>query len=205
MGERLRPCRPGSARLRSVIEDFSFEEDFMVETQRLLLRSWRGEDIDALAEMQSDPETMRYMADGHCPDRGECAEAIEQLESHRCEHGFGIWAAELRATGELVGWVGLTTPEWLPEEMPAVEVGYLFDRAHWGTGLATEAAQRSLRFGFQELELASIIGIHQTANTASACVLAKLGMRKVKETQHPEIGRELEVKIIDRETFGEAG
>ena len=100
----------------------------MVETQRLRLRTWRDEDLDLLLEMQGDPETMRYMADGHCPDRGECAEAIEQIESHCCEHGFGIWAAEMRATGELVGWVGLTTPGWLPEVMPAVEVGYLFGR-----------------------------------------------------------------------------
>ena len=106
----------------------------MIETQQLLLRTWRDEDLDLLLEMQRDPETMRYMADGHCPDRGECAEAIEQIESHRCEHGFGIWAAEIRATGELVGWVGLTTPGWLPEVMPAVEVGYLFGRAHWGQG-----------------------------------------------------------------------
>lgn len=194
-----------SARLRSAFGERFIDGRLMVETQRLRLRTWRDEDLDLLLEMQGDPQTMRYMADGHCPDRGECAEAIEQIESHRCEHGFGIWAAEMRATGELVGWVGLTTPGWLPEVMPAVEVGYLFGRAHWGQGLATEAAHRSLRFGFEELGFTSIIGIHQKANTASGVVMEKLGMRKVMETRHPGIGRVLEVKTIDRKTFEEAG
>ena len=177
----------------------------MIETERLRLRPWRLEDVDVLLELHSDVETMRYMADGRCPNRAECVERVEQSESHRRKHGFGLWAADLRATGELVGWVGLTTPEWLPEVMPAVEVGYLFGRSYWGCGLATEAARRSLEYGFQELELRSIIGIHQTANVASARVLTKLGMREHREMVHPGIGRALKVKRIDRQTFGEPG
>lgn len=162
------------------------------------MRGWRDEDLDALVELQSDPETMRYTADGHRPDRDECAANIERIELHRREHGFGIWAASSRATGELVGWVGLTTPDWLPEVMPAVEVGCLFGRAHWGRGLATEAAGRSLRFGFEELELASIIGIHQSANEVSGRVLSKLGMRFERETSHPVLGRPLTVRAVER-------
>ncbi|WP_237552257.1 GNAT family N-acetyltransferase [Streptomyces sp. SID5789] len=49
----------------------------------------------------------------------------------------------------MAGFTGLSVPNYLPEVLPAVEVGWRLGRAHWGQGMATEAAAAALRFGFE--------------------------------------------------------
>ena len=69
------------------------------------------------------------------------------------QHGFGMFALELRATGELIGFTGLAVPQFLPEVMPAVEIGWRLGRAFWRRGLTTEAAAAALRFGLIDRDL----------------------------------------------------
>ena len=113
-----------------------------VETERLRLRSWREDDLDAFARITADPEVMRYMLRG--PLRREEAQArIERFEHQRRERGLGHWAVEERESGALLGGIGLFHHEDWPEDPNNVEVGWLLDRSAWGRGLATEGAQDS--------------------------------------------------------------
>ena len=64
--------------------------------------------------------------------------------------GFGIEALIDRATGAMIGWAGLAVPHFLPEVLPAVEVGWRLARAQWGKGLATEAGAAAVDFGFTD-------------------------------------------------------
>jgi RimJ/RimL family protein N-acetyltransferase len=148
-----------------------------IETDRLLLRRWREEDLDAYTRICADPEVMRYMGGPRTHQR--CEEQISWFVQHWEERGFGQWAAEERATGAFIGRIGLLYHDDWPEDEHKTEVGWLLDRSFWGRGLATEGARASVRHGFEELELERIISIIHPENTASRRVAekAKLSLR----------------------------
>src|SRR5437667_8519927 len=108
-----------------------------VETERLRLRSWRDDDLEPFAAINADPEVARFLRDGTPATREQTAELLARIREHWEEHGFGLWAAELKDAGELVGFVGLAVPTFLPEVLPSVEVGWRLARVRWGQGLAT--------------------------------------------------------------------
>jgi RimJ/RimL family protein N-acetyltransferase len=153
-----------------------------------------------MAAINADPEVMRWIGDGTPVDLEATAAATARAERHWEEHGFGLFAVELRATGELVGFTGLNVPRTLPEIMPAVEIGWRLGREHWGQGLATEAARAALRFGFTDRGLDRIVGIHRTGNAASARVMHKLGMHLDRDTTDGR-GHAIRVHALDRSRY----
>lgn len=174
-----------------------------IQTERLLLRQWRPDDLDPLAEIFASDLVWRYPR-GHGLDRDATQGFLERFGRHWAEYGFGIWAAELRQTGALVGYVGLQVPALLPELMPSVEVGYRLDPSVWRRGLATEGAAASLAHGFQTLGLDRIIGIYQPENVASGRVMRKVGMRGWRSARDEEHDIDLELYEITRQEW-EAG
>ncbi len=151
------------------------DASFELETPRLRLRAWRDEDLEAYAAMTSDPATMRFMGSGPLT----CAEAEEQIVRFRrgppAVGGAPHAAAELKATGELVGRIGLFhQPDWPGPDQ--VEVGWLLAREHWGRGYATEGARATLAFAFERLGLARVISLALPENTRSRAVMERLGM-----------------------------
>jgi RimJ/RimL family protein N-acetyltransferase len=169
-----------------------------LRTDRLVLRQWEAADLDGLARMYSDPQVTRYLGDGRCLTRAETAEMIGIMQRHWDEQGFGLWAATVKESDALIGRIGLAVPSFLPEVLPAVEVGWVLDRAFWGRGLATEGARACLEFGFTTLELDRIISICNAGNVASERVMVKLGMRLERETVHPGLGLPVKVYAISR-------
>ena len=176
-----------------------------LRTSRLLLRRWRDDDLDALAAIYADPEVMRYIRDGSVRTREETAEHLTTMEQHWNEHGFGLFAAEVRATGELAGWVGLAVPHFLPEVLPTVEIGWRLGRSFWGAGLATEGAHAALRFGLVDRGLDRIVSIRQVDNERSGRVMEKLGLRFDRRTTVPGNGRRVDVFAITRGQYSAAG
>jgi RimJ/RimL family protein N-acetyltransferase len=170
----------------------------MLETDRLSLRRWQDDDLDDLAAMNADPEVMRYILDGSVRDRQQSAQSLAKMERQWEDRGFGLFAVELRATGVLIGWAGLAVPEFLPEVLPAVEIGWRLARAWWGQGYATEAAAAALRFGFDDLSLDRVISIRHVDNDRSARVMAKLGLTYQFDTVVPEHHQPVAVHAITR-------
>jgi RimJ/RimL family protein N-acetyltransferase len=170
-----------------------------LETDRLLLRSeWRDDDLDALAAMNADPEVMRYILDGAVRDREQSARALEKATRDWAARGYGLFAVEVRETGTLAGWAGLALPEFLPEVMPAVEIGWRLARGSWGNGYATEAAAAALRFGFDDLGLDRVISIRHPENVRSARVMEKLGLVHAFDTVIPVYDLPVAVHAVDR-------
>jgi len=97
--------------------------------------------------------------------------------------------AERPAPERCLGFAGLAVPSFLPEMMPAVEVGWRLARDGWGRGLATEAARAALDEAFGPLGLASVISIIAEGNERSVRVADKLGMRRGADRLHPTRGR----------------
>ena len=166
-----------------------------LETERLLLRPWRpAEDLDALAAINADPDVMRFVAPNRPLTRAETAGQLERFVAHWERHGFGLWAVVPRdGDGRAIGFAGLAIPSFLPQILPAVEVGWRLASGSWGRGYATEAARASVAFGFERLGLRSIVSVIEPGNVRSLRVAEKLGMRPAPDRVHPVSRRRLRV------------
>ena len=167
-----------------------------LQTDRLLLRRWRETDIAGFARLCADPEVMKFIGNGETRTANQAERAVRTFEAEWESKGYGLFAVELRASGDFLGFAGLSTPDFLPEVMPAVEIGWPFDRTHWGNGYATEAATAALQFGRNVRGLGPIVSICQTGNDASRRIMQKLGMVFERRTVDPTCGRAVEVYRI---------
>ncbi|MFJ7276336.1 GNAT family N-acetyltransferase [Kitasatospora sp. NPDC098663] len=172
-----------------------------LETPRLILRRWREEDVAPMAAVNADPEVMRWIRDGSVRDEQQTRGGIQAWESEWDAQGFGLFAVEIRSTGELAGFTGLSVPGFLPEVLPAVEVGWRLGRSHWGQGLATEAAAAAVWFAFEERGLERIVSITQVGNDASERIMTKLGMQLTRETVSPAGGRRVRVFALSSDQY----
>jgi [ribosomal protein S5]-alanine N-acetyltransferase len=161
-------------------------------TARLRLRPFREGDLAALHALWSDPVVGRWVGGTHHTLR-ESAEELGGHLRHQDRHGFALWAAEERATGELVGEVGL---QLLEGRGPEVEIGWAVSAAGRGRGLAHEASARWLQAGFEELGLERIVAVVLPGNVASRRLSERLGMHE--EGVRHVYGHEHVVYAIDR-------
>jgi RimJ/RimL family protein N-acetyltransferase len=173
-------------------------------TERLRLRMWRDEDLDPLAEIYADPEVMRFIRNGSIRTAQETAADLARMRQEWRERGYGLFAVEVRESGELAGWAGLAVPNFLPEVLPSVEIGWRLGRAHWGRGYATEAARVAMAFGFDEAGLDRMVSICNVQNHASRRVMTKLGMTLQRRTATPAHGTPVDVTEITRTRFAAA-
>ena len=168
-----------------------------LQTDRLCLRKWTASDADPWSKLCADPSFWRYPL-GRAVGRAESAGLLTKFARHWDEHGFGLWAAIERERGVLIGFIGLAVPTFLPEVLPAVEIGWRLGTEWRGQGLASEGGRAAMAFGFEELSLGRIVSIAEPANTASLRVARRLGMTFDRATRHPALGVPLVVTSIDR-------
>ena len=109
--------------------------------------------------------------------QSETEAMIRLLEDRMDQHGFSFWAAELKATNELIGFIGLNVPGYELPFSPCVEIGWRLAHKFWGQGLAQEGAMASLKYGFDHLGLAEIVSFTTTGNHRSRRVMEKIGMQ----------------------------
>jgi RimJ/RimL family protein N-acetyltransferase len=159
-----------------------------IETQRLVLRRWRDEDLDGFAAMNADPEVMRFIGDGHVQDRAEAADLLDRIRRSWGEHGFGRWAIERRSDGALAGFCGVGFLKVFPDLADEPEIGWRLPRALWGAGYATEAAIASRDDFFRTTGYDHLISLSNPDNVASERIMEKLGMRRVEDVRHPRFG-----------------
>ncbi|MDQ3980510.1 MAG: GNAT family N-acetyltransferase, partial [Actinomycetota bacterium] len=145
-----------------------------METERLVLRQWRDEDRARFAAMNADPEVMAFFPRLHSSEESDAL--LDRLRAGITDRGYGFWAVELRDSGCLIGFAGLSEVRGDYHFTPAHEVGWRLAREHWGHGYATEAGAAALAFGFGELGLDEIVAFAVAANARSRRVMERLGM-----------------------------
>lgn len=145
-----------------------------VRTQRLLLRRWLPADLEPFAALNADPRVSEYLPT--VLSRQESDAFVAQAQAHFEQHGFGLWAVEIRDTGAFAGFVGLSTPRFQAHFTPSVEIGWRFGAEHWGRGYATEGARAVIAFGLDVVGLEEIVSFTVPANTRSRRVMEKIGM-----------------------------
>jgi RimJ/RimL family protein N-acetyltransferase len=143
-----------------------------LETERLRLRGWRDDDLDAYAAMMADPEVMQFL--GGVVARNDAWRSMSSAVGHWVLRGFGLWAVERKDDGALIGRVGVQRPEgW-----PGTEIAWTLARPYWGQGYATEAAKAALDHGFKTTSLSKLISLIDPENFASQNVAKRLGQTK---------------------------
>ena len=164
-----------------IVRPPSLENDEL-ETARLRLRQWRIADWDALHRAYGDPEVMRWHGRPEGLSLAETAYSIGRMSAQWEERGYGMWAAEERDDGTLVGRIGLLYHPDSPAGDDRVEIAWSLQQDRWGRGYATEGALASLEHGFERVGLERIVSIAVTANTRSIRVMERIGLERVGRT-----------------------
>ena len=162
----------------------------ILETKRLILRVFSLEDLDYMTHINQDTKVMQ-----HFPatlTRDETKKLIKKIIKHHKKHNYSLYAVEIKKTKKMIGFVGLvhrTKQEFNTDFMPATEIGWRLDSAHWNKGYATEAAIAVLDYGFNQLNLDEIISFTVPANIASRRVMEKIGLKQDEKNnfKHPTL------------------
>ncbi|MEU4601391.1 GNAT family N-acetyltransferase [Kribbella sp. NPDC023972] len=178
-----------------------------METERLRLRRFTGDDVEQLAGLDSDPEVMRFLTGQATPPEEIASVVLPAILKVYDEHpGLGTFAAEQKSDGAFIGWFGLQ-----PTAAPAtVDVGYRLNRTAWGKGYATEGTKALIDKAFGELGMERVVADTMAVNHRSRAVMRRSGLRFVRifheHFDDPLPGTEFgEVEYaIDRRTW-EAG
>lgn len=167
-------------------------------TPRLVLRRWKDRDRPDFAAMNADPEVMRYF---RAPlTRAESDAFVDRIEAFFDDHGVGLWALELRSSGQFIGFTGL----WpMPDDAPGaggLEVGWRLARGAWGVGYATEAARAAVDLALGPLGRPELWSMTAAANERSQAVMRRLGMSFHARHTHPSLpaGHPLKAQVVYR-------
>jgi RimJ/RimL family protein N-acetyltransferase len=156
-------------------------------TTRLRLRAWRDSDLPAYAALNADPQVMEHM--GGLLDRAASDASAASIRAHFAQHGFGLWAVEVKGVADFIGFVGLAVPGFQAHFTPCVEIGWRLARAHWGRGYATEGAAATADFAFDRAGLEQLVSFTVPANRRSRAVMERLGMTHdaADDFDHPRL------------------
>lgn len=154
-----------------------------LQTPRLLLRRMTTDDLDDLTRMHLDPRVMATLGGIRSPE--QTREWLEQKVEHWRQHGFGLWLARERQTGQFAGRGGLQHVEI--DGRDEIEVGYSFLPDFWGRGLATELARESIRVAFTVLNLPELVCFTLKTNRASKRVMQKAGFRYERDLLYKDL------------------
>lgn len=149
-----------------------------METERLVIREFREDDIQSLHPIFSDPKTMKYYPSPFTLD--QTVNWIMKNQIRYKEDGVGLWALVIKNSQTVIGDCGLV--KQTVDGKREVELGYHLNRNYWSKGYATEAAEACIEFGFNQLHLGKIISIIDPKNVPSIKVANNVGFTKEKET-----------------------
>ncbi|MFK8161584.1 MAG: GNAT family N-acetyltransferase [Lewinella sp.] len=164
----------------------------MITTPRLLLRPWNKTDLSAMAAVSGDERVMQYFPG--IQDEAYVEAFIQRQQLQQKERGHCFFAAELRETKEVIGFIGLAYMPLETDFSPCVEIGWRLHPDTWGKGLAPEGAKACIEFGFNELDLAEIYAYTPLANLPSRRVMEKIGMDPFTVFKHPALKEHPEIE-----------
>lgn len=159
----------------------------IIKTKRLILRTWKNEDIEPYYQINQDPKVIEFLRGPMTMQ--EVQDFIIAMNQQFDQIGYTLFAVEEKTSGELIGFIGLNPPMWDAHFTPCVEVGWRLGSAYWNKGYATEGAKASLEFGFNQCGLNEIVSFTVPVNLRSIRVMEKIGMhRDIKDDfLHPKL------------------
>lgn len=164
--------------------------EFRIETERLVLRPWRDDDLDAFHAVCTDPDVMRYL--GPAQSRDDVAAGIARQQGFQASHGYSLWPVEGKDDGAFLGFCGLRPGAEGTPIAGAVEIGWRLAREAWGRGYAREAAEAGFAWAWAHLDAAEIVAITNIKNTRSWGLMERLGMTRdtAGDFDHPALAED---------------
>jgi RimJ/RimL family protein N-acetyltransferase len=148
----------------------------IIETDRLILRTWKDEDADALWHINQDSKVTEFLLGSMTMEKVK--EFIQVCnESFEAEQ-FCFFATEVKATSDLIGFIGLNRIKWEAHFTPAIEIAWRLGSQYWNKGYAQEGAKAVLDYGFNKIGLCEIVSFTIPDNARSVRVMEKIGMRR---------------------------
>lgn len=162
-------------------------KEYILKTERLILRPWKETDLAPFAKLNGDPKVMEFFPSVMTTE--ESNKFVENISDSFNKDGWGFWAAALIETDECIGMIGLRDVFFKVPFTPAVEIGWRLAYEHWGKGYAAEGALAALEFGFQTLNLDEIVSFTAVQNQRSQRVMEKIGMSRSPKDDfdHPKL------------------
>ena len=155
-------------------------------TERLVLRNWQERDRGLFHRINSDDTVMEFFPFRR--NRAESDAMMDRMSAEIDANGFGWTAAELAATGECIGFVGLHAAEIEPIVPPgSLEIGWRLAPEFWGKGYVIEGATALVDFAFDGLKLDEIVSFAVCNNDRSTAVMKRLGMKRGEDFDHPRV------------------
>lgn len=149
----------------------------ILETPRLLLRQFTEADALLILQLNNEPGVLQYIPEQELEREEQALKVLVDIILPQYKNHLGRWAVHTKDNNEFIGWCGL---KWL-KETDEIDLGYRYKPSAWGKGYATEAAQYTLNYGLQQLQLKKIVAHAHIDNIASQKVLEKIGMQFVGE------------------------
>lgn len=147
------------------------------QTPRLTLRRFTEADAPLILSLNSDPEIVKYVHEPTLKTVEQAGKILHDIILPQYKNNLGRWAIHVKDSNEFIGWCGL---KYRPE-IDEIDLGYRLVQKAWGKGFATEAAQHTLYYGLNDLEVKLITGRAHIENIASIKVLEKIGMDYIGE------------------------
>jgi RimJ/RimL family protein N-acetyltransferase len=173
-------------------------------TERLVLRPFTQDDLAELVPIHAQESFWWYpLRAGMSED--DTKDFLDRVIARYETDGFGVEALLDRASGAMIGWAGLAVPHFLPEILPAVEVGWRLAEGSRGRGFATEAGAAAVQWGFTDGGLDRLVSIYERENVASGRVMRQLGFTRWRTTTGTIRGRTVDVMELTRARWEERG
>jgi RimJ/RimL family protein N-acetyltransferase len=160
-------------------------KNYLFKSSRLGFRNWLESDIDKLAAINADKEVMEFFPSVRT--RQETKNFISRMQQQFSEKGYCYFAIDLLEDDTFIGFIGLSEQNYEADFTPCIDIGWRLTKTAWNKGYATEGAKRCLEFGLEKLGIDKIYSIAPVINTKSEKVMKKIGMRKVKFFEHPQL------------------
>ncbi|MGA9407232.1 MAG: GNAT family N-acetyltransferase [Bacteroidota bacterium] len=157
----------------------------MIETERLILRTWKESDILPFSAMNQDPQVMEFFP--NTLTKEETLALYERITTDIKRRGFGLLAVEAKQNRDFAGFIGFDEPRFTSFFTPCIEIGWRLDKRFWNQGLATEGARACLEYGFSSLGFKEVVSFTSAINTKSIAVMKKIGMTYDGDFEHPKV------------------
>jgi RimJ/RimL family protein N-acetyltransferase len=164
-----------------------------MEGPSIVLRQWRDDDLERYAEMNADPEVMRFFP--RLVTRAESEESMLRQRALIERRGWGLWAVEVG--GAFAGFTGLAVPAFEAPFTPCVEIGWRFRREYWGRGIAHAAAVEAQSRAFEVLKLPALVSFTAAINGRSRRLMERLGFARDEagDFLHPSLPAESPLRL----------
>lgn len=159
----------------------------VLDTSRLILRTFKDADLEPMTDINQDPKAMKYFP--ALQDKEQTRQLINRIQTHYDTYGYSLYAVELKQTQQMIGFVGLLRADFDAHFTPTVEIGWRLASNHWNKGYAAEAAKAVLNYAFTKLDLDELVSFTSENNKRSCHLMEKIGMHHDSQDDfdHPKL------------------